>query len=226
MCGPTATWCCGFCLISIFWRVCWNTSSVRTSLISVFHNLHYSGWRETGSPCFISGHFISPSYVMLTDLGSDFWKWKNQNWKCILRASLCPCRGSGSDEQTVALTRLRLRILKPVRIIKMIFLLPIRFADTSGNNLGSIGQAFSSLSMCFTLASIQWGFFSRTIVLLFEWLWLRPSSTFLLTEVKDKETFGAICICYYTRGKVLCVKGNLLSGLHQPDHCWWDLSGP
>lgn len=107
MCGPTATWCCGFCLISIFWCVCWNTTAVRTSLVSIFNNLHYSRWRETGSSCFISGHFISPSLVIVTDLGPDFWKLKKNNWKCILRASLCPCRGSGSDEQTVALSRLR-----------------------------------------------------------------------------------------------------------------------
>lgn len=160
MCGPTATWCCGFCLISIFWCVCWNMTAVRTSLVSVFDNLHYSRWRETGSSCFISGHFISPSYVILTDLGPDFWKEKRKKLKVYPQ--------SIEDTQSVSLSlqRKRLRradrcfnqaqrhrILTPVRIIKMIFLLPIRFADTSGNNLGSVEQAFSSLSMCFALAN-------------------------------------------------------------------------
>lgn len=106
MCGPMATWWCGFCLISIFWRVCWNTSAVRTSLASIFDNLHYSRWRETGSPCFISGHFISPSYVMLTDLGPDFRKKKTKTESVSSERLFVPAEEVGQT-QTVALTRLR-----------------------------------------------------------------------------------------------------------------------
>lgn len=61
--------------------------------------------------------------------------------------------------------------------------------DTSGINLGSLEQAFVSLSIFrFTLGTVNI-YFYRPIVLLFEGLLLRASSAFSLTEVKDEDAW-------------------------------------
>lgn len=67
--------------------------------------------------------------------------------------------------------------------------------ETSGINLGSPERAFVSLSMCFTLGTVNI-YFYRPIVLLFEGLLLKASSTFSLTEVKDEDGVAISAFCY------------------------------